>query len=109
MAEAELTQWEKGRLIGAIDARNLTDYDEEFYQLLKRQVGPTAEDIDNRIHRAMLKFTHEATRKILNAYDSEQIGIFPAIHATLLTGLIIGYEVGRKLKRPLTANPRNPG
>lgn len=90
----ELTQREKSALLGAVDGRELDDYDRDFYEAMYRTVPLRAEDIDDRIRRAIMRFIHDGRGPA--AHDD--VGGF------VMMGFAHGYMVGRKLRKDIRRN-----
>lgn len=89
--EEELTRKEKTRLLGIVDATNLDDYDQEFYEKM-REIPPLGvDDVDDRVRRAILRFIMDGKGEA----SKPENGGFVAM------GFIHGYMVGQKLKRDI--------
>ena len=103
MANDELNPFEKSGLLAVKDLTNPDHYDEEFYKLLSTQKFPGVLELDDQIRPAIMKFIKEAWESL--HWKFEQSGaISPAAVLTAMTeALLTGYELGRKLRRPLTA------
>ena len=106
MADDKLTPGDKAILLGIMDGEKRDDYDEEFYKLLLITEHTDLKDVDGRIRRALLKYTAEFTDGLLKDKRAEDLDLSNAIAVSLLTGLLQGYELGRKRRRPLIAKPK---
>lgn len=91
MAE-ELTHSEKARLLAYLDARNRDDYDEDYYNDLRKIKLPHVADVDDRIRRALARYTHEWSA------SAKMLGEMP-IGSYFIEGWMHGYIAGRTLKR----------
>ena len=108
MTEDELTHAEKVTLISNMDAREQDDYDEEFYKLLRSQTSPDLIEIDARIRRAITKFIGDCAERWGNDPYTTEENRYVTFRTALTIGLLIGYELGRKLQRPLTLKETEP-
>jgi len=108
MFEHELTQSEKVKLVATLDRHNSEDFDQEFFQELMSCDIPLPDELDDRIRRAIKKFTDilvASTKKDSLPLEGIPWGV---IGGVLIQSLLVGYELGRKLRRPLTANESEP-
>lgn len=96
MTDHKLTPEDKAELLGIMDADKHDEYDEEFFRLLKLQSPLDAEDIDDRIRRAILKYTSEFADRLLKTRPPEDLDLHDSIVTSLWVGLMVGYELGRK-------------
>ncbi len=105
MAKDELNHSEKAGLLAVKDLANPDHYDKEFYKLLSTQTFPGVLEIDDQIRPAIVKFIHKERESLHLESEQPQI-ISPGTVETAMTmALLRGYELGRKLRRPLTAKP----
>ncbi|GAI92952.1 unnamed protein product [marine sediment metagenome] len=105
MANDELNPLEKSGLLAVKDLTNPDHYDKKFYKLLSTQRFPGPLEIDDQIRPAIAKFIEEAWESLHSTFDQPEV-ISKEVVATAMTGaLLTGYELGRKLRRPLTAKP----
>lgn len=109
MADLELTRDEMQRLLALRDAQNLDDYDEEFYRLLTTEAIPGAEELDDRIRRAILKYISDWWSFHSRAQNLGKFQVVEYITGFTLFLLVLGYSLGMKLGRPLTRTPTPPG
>jgi len=103
MAKEELTRFEKAGLLAIKDFLSRDNYDKGFYELLCTTKIPSLLELDDAIRPAIVRF-------IVKFWEQEREGALPAgcnnedqIKGALTLTLLIGYELGRKLRRPLTA------
>lgn len=108
MSEEELTLEDKAMLLASMDKRKRSDYDREIYQRLKAQNLISPEEIDGKIRRAIVRFVKEEWALLYGIGKDNGLDIDSIVGGALTDFLLIGYEVGRKLKRPLTAKPGAP-
>ena len=102
MAEQELTNDEKAALLVQVDFRNPDDYDKEFYEALKSIEFPGPDNLDGRTRRALLKFVNESFTETLGGLLATGALHIPAVKAIMMTCLVTGYELGRKLHQSLS-------
>ena len=105
MAEEELNQFEKASLLAVKDHFNPDGYDAEFYRLLQTTRTPDLLIMKEEIRRAITKFIPEywdglEAEMTLLVADKQCI-----IAAAMTCSLLKGYEMGRKLRQPLTSKP----
>ncbi|MBA7468302.1 hypothetical protein ES707_03545 [subsurface metagenome] len=105
MANDELNPFEKIGLQMAKDLTNPDHYDEEFYKLLSTQRIPRVLEIDDQIRTAIVKFIKETWESLHWKFDQPEILNLAAVMTAMTQALITGYELGRKLRRPLTTKP----
>lgn len=105
MAEDELTGSEKAALLAHVDLLNPDDYDKEFYEALKSIKFPGPDNVDDRLRRAIKKFVTEDFTETIGGLLAIEDRPIPAILAIITSCLLRGYELGRKLHRPLTVSP----
>ena len=105
MAEDKLTGAEKAALLAHVDLLNPDDYDKEFYEALKSVEFPGPDNVDDRLRRAIKKFVAEDFTETIGRLLATGEPPIPAIMAIITSCLLRGYELGRKLHRPLTASP----
>ena len=93
----ELTGMEKSELLGAMDGRELEDYDRDFYEAMYKAAPLAPEDVDDRIRRAIMRFIQD--------------GSGPAAHPDnggfVMLGFTHGYMVGRKLRKDIRRDAGN--
>jgi hypothetical protein len=106
MTEDKLTQEEKVTLLAIKDMADLDNYDEEFYKLVKAQSYPSVPEVDDRIRRAIFKFISSYSQTIAEVRRTGGVTQDEAIATALTVCLLKGYELGRKLRRPLTKKRR---
>lgn len=102
MSEDNLSTVDKVRLLATMDAQHPNNFDAEFLALLLTCEPPTPDVCNDRKRRAIMKF--------VNAYWENQKGVSQAldmdndtiVKAGLHYMLTLGYELGRKLRSPLT-------
>ena len=97
MAE-ELTHSEKARLLAYLDVKHMDGYDEDYYNDLRKIKLPHVADVDDRIRRALARYTHEW------ATEAKTRGEMP-IGSYFLAGWIHGYIAGRTLKKNIFKHP----
>jgi len=108
MAEDELTHSEKVTLIANIDARQQDDYDEVFYELLMSQRTLGVLEVDDRIRRAITKFARNYSQHLINDIFEADVSLARVSEVSLTVGFLRGYELGRKLCRPLALKETEP-
>jgi hypothetical protein len=108
MAKHELTQSEKVTLVATLDAHNREYFDQEFFQELMSCDIPRPDEMDDRIRRATQKFIDILTASMKKGSPPLEETTVVVIKAGLMQSLLVGYELGRKLQRPLTANETMP-
>jgi len=108
MSGHELTQFEKVKLLATLDAHNYEDFDKEFFQELEGCDIPLPDEVDARIRRAIFKFTDVLVAYIKKDCLPLEETTVEVIEGVLIQSLLVGYEMGRKLRRPLTANETMP-
>lgn len=107
MTEEELTHFEKAGLLAIKDHFNPDGYDVGFYILLQTTRIPDILIMDGAIRQALSKFIPEywdnlqSTMSLVGA-DRDSI-----IQAAMTCSLLKGYELGRKLRQPLTLKPES--
>jgi len=102
MVEGKLSKFERARLLAIKDHFNSDNYDEEFYKLLHTTVIPGLLELDERIRRAIVKFTTEVWGQQLKMSRALNIDDTSIVLGAITEALLQGYEVGRKRRRPLT-------
>lgn len=108
MNDNNLTNVEKTRLVSTMDCRQITDYDEILYNLLSWTKPPFPHEIDDGSRRAISKYVME-TWPILKALgEQEGNGIDATAMGAMTDTLLIGYELGRMLSKPLILGPEKP-
>ena len=103
MAEEELTRFEKAGLRAFKDSRKRGEYDKQFYELLWATEIPQMLELDEQIRRAITKFITEAWDRHLEIGRTQNIDEDSNAQSAMTIALLKGYELGRKLRRPLTA------
>lgn len=104
----ELTNSEKVTLVATLDAHNREDLDHEFFLELLSCNIPSPDEMDDRIRRAIQKFIDILTASMKKDSPPLEETTVIVIKAGLTQSLLVGYELGRKLRRPLTANETTP-
>ena len=102
MSEYNLTRNEKAALLAISDIKHPNDYDKDFYVLLCQcaPVGP--EEFDDRKRRATTKFINAYFETVTGRLHATGIDSDSIVKAGLHFMLTLGYELGRKLRTPLT-------
>jgi len=106
MTEDKLTQEEKVTLPAIKDMADLDDYDEEFYKLLKTQSYPSVPEVDDQIRRAIFKFISSYSQTMVEVRRTGEVRQDETVTTALTVCLLKGYELGRKLRWPLTKKRR---
>ena len=108
MVDNTLTDRDKARLLASTDIRSNSGRDEALYQSLKRISAPLPQQMDGQTRRAITAF-------VMESWDSFKIIAtkFNLDHDSITMGamtemLTTGYELGRKLQKPLAAPANNP-
>lgn len=102
----ELNQFEKAGLLAIKDHYSQDGYDKEFYRLLQTTEGPHILIIEERIRQAITKFIPEYRDHLESMMSSMSIDKESIIQAVMTCSLLKGYELGRKLRRPLSKRGR---
>jgi len=103
MNDNTLTHRKKARLLAATDVRSDEGRDEVLYQTLKSMPEPQPEQLDGKTRRAITAFIIETWAGL--AFVAAKNNQDPAsmTMGAMTEMLITGYELGRMLRRPLTA------
>jgi len=105
MANDELNPFEKSGLLAVKDHTNPGHYDEEFYKLLRIQPFPGLLELDDQIRPAIMKFILMKWESLHSKLDQSGTISQAAVMTAMTEALLTGYELGRKLHRPLTTKP----
>jgi len=108
MAGEDLTRFEKAALLAFKDSRKRGDYDVKFYELLWATEAPQALELDEQIRRAITQFVTEAWNRHLEVSRAQNLDGDATAKSAMTIALLKGYELGRKLQRPLTSNQAAP-
>lgn len=108
MVEGNLSDREKAGLLGFDDSRKMDDYDMEFYELLWATKPPKPMEMDDRIRRAIVRFVTNAWDQHLQACSAQSLDEDTTGRSAMNIAFLKGYELGRKLQRPLDSNQEEP-
>jgi len=107
MTDNLLTPKDKARVLASIDMRNTSDRDGDLYQLLKQMPEPQPEDLDGRTRRAITSFVMERWAGLALVAAKNNLDPAMMTMGAMTEMLITGYELGRKLQKPLAAPANN--
>ncbi|MDD4984457.1 MAG: hypothetical protein PHQ43_01510 [Dehalococcoidales bacterium] len=108
MADNTLTPKDKARVLASIDMRRTSDRDGELYQLLKQMPEPQPADLDGKTRRAITSFVIERWAGLALVAAKNNQDPASMTMGAMTEMLITGYELGRKLQKPLAAPANNP-
>lgn len=100
MAKDELTPDEKATLLGHVDVKLRSDYDERFYSDLCDITTPVLDKVNDRSRRAIIKYVTAMWKDYKDV--SPEFDNDTKFLAALTEALLKGYELGRKRKHPIT-------
>ncbi len=101
MNDNNLTNYEKTKLVVVGDHAQKTNYDEVLYELLSQTTPPLPHEIDDRSRRAITKYIMETWPILKNEGEQWEHTIDETAMGAMTQVLIIGYELGRELRKPL--------
>lgn len=87
-------------LLATGDIKLKNDYDKDFYNELSRIKPPALESLDDRIRRAIIKYV-ETLWHDFKGIATEDLHSDELLLAAMTESVLRGYELGRKLKRPI--------
>ena len=108
MNDNDLTNYEKLKLVAAGDHAQKTDYDEMLYELLSQAKPPFPHEIDDRSRRAITKYIMETWPSLKNEGEMWEHTVDETAMGAMTQVLIIGYELGRMLRKPLLLEADKP-
>ena len=108
MVDNTLTHRDKARLLASTDMRTDSGRDEALYQALKRMPEPQPEELDGRTRRAITAFVMETWAGLALVAAKNNQDPASMTMGAMTEMLITGYELGRKLQKPLAAPANNP-
>ena len=93
--DGNLIEQDRAILLGTEDGLTYS-YDHEFYEKMKEIAPLHVEDVDDGVRRAILRFILDGSGQ---ASKPENGGL-------VMMGFLHGYQIGRKLKRDITKEPK---
>ena len=102
MDDNKLSLFKKVKLLAVLDRMHPGDYDKELYSLLCEIVPPRPDQFGDRKRRAIVLFVNAYWENLQGILQSEGMDNDTIARAGLHIMLTLGYELGRKLRRPLT-------
>ena len=108
MSDNNLTNLEKTKLVSTMDHRQAADYDEMLYKLLTQAEPPYPHEVDDRSRRAISKYVMGAWPHLKSLGERDGDSIDEIAMGAMTETLIIGFKLGRRMRKSLTAVPDKP-
>ena len=103
MSDNSLSNLEKARVISVMDHVQTDDFDGMLYALLTKAEPPYPHEVNDRTRRAISKYVMGAWPHLKSQGDRDGCSIDEIAMGAMTETLLIGYELGRQLQKPLTA------
>ncbi len=108
MSDNNLTSLDKTALLASMDYQQATTYDAAFYSLLVQAEPPFPHEIDDAIRRAVAKYMQKSWPFLKSLGQQDECDIDATAMGAMTEMFFIGYELGRRMRKPLTAGVNKP-
>jgi len=108
MSENNLTPNEKAGLLAIKDKFSCNSLDAKFYKLLETLDVPDITDLNEGVRKAIAKFIPEYWDRLQRELLTTGFYDYTVIISAMTLALLKGYELGRRMQRPLTAGSDKP-